>query len=160
MDLGESFPTHIFLQHLASIQLRTSFVKFACSPRTYPQGIHPAAFFKISCAPPPSPQDLLDFHTFQPSQPLSAFPLQASRACSPCSRARTASPRQPSATAAASPATRRSWQPRAGATRTASSSSSHTAPTSAPKTIAGMALAKIGNAEIWIHVERAFSCKK
>ena len=28
VDLGESFPTHIFLQNLASIQLRTSLVKF------------------------------------------------------------------------------------------------------------------------------------
>ena len=29
VDLGESFPTHIFLQNLASIQPRTSPVKFA-----------------------------------------------------------------------------------------------------------------------------------
>ena len=28
VDLGESFPTHIFLQNLASIQQRTSLVKF------------------------------------------------------------------------------------------------------------------------------------
>ena len=33
VDLGESFPTHIFLQTLASIQPRTRPVKFACSPR-------------------------------------------------------------------------------------------------------------------------------
>ena len=34
VDLGESFPTSIYLQHLASIQPRTSLVKFARSPRT------------------------------------------------------------------------------------------------------------------------------
>ena len=34
VDLGESFPTHIFSQNLASIQLRTSPAKFAFSPRT------------------------------------------------------------------------------------------------------------------------------
>ena len=39
VDLGESFPTHIFLQKLASTQLRTSPVKFACSPRTDPTGV-------------------------------------------------------------------------------------------------------------------------
>ena len=38
VDLGESFPTHILLQNLASIQLRASPVKFACSPRTDPPG--------------------------------------------------------------------------------------------------------------------------
>jgi hypothetical protein len=38
VDLGESFPTNIYLQNLASIQLRTSPVKFACSPRTDPPG--------------------------------------------------------------------------------------------------------------------------
>ena len=32
VDLGESFPTSIYLQHLASIQPRTSRVKFARSP--------------------------------------------------------------------------------------------------------------------------------
>ena len=32
VDLGESFQTHIFLQNLASIQPRTSPVKFARSP--------------------------------------------------------------------------------------------------------------------------------
>ena len=36
VDLGESFHTHMFLQNLASIQLRTSPVKFARSPRTDP----------------------------------------------------------------------------------------------------------------------------
>ena len=36
VDLGESFPTHIFLQNLALIQLGMSPVKFACSPRTDP----------------------------------------------------------------------------------------------------------------------------
>ena len=34
VDLGESFPTRIYLQNLASIQPRTSLVKFARSPRT------------------------------------------------------------------------------------------------------------------------------
>ena len=48
VDLGESFPTSIYLQHLASIQPRTSLVKFARSPRTDPPGLparrlHPAA---------------------------------------------------------------------------------------------------------------------
>ena len=33
VDLGESFPTSIYLQSLASIQPRTSLVKFARSPR-------------------------------------------------------------------------------------------------------------------------------
>ena len=34
VDLGESVPTSIYLQNLASIQPRTSLVKFARSPRT------------------------------------------------------------------------------------------------------------------------------
>ena len=34
VDLGESFPTSIYLQNLASIQPRMSLVKFARSPRT------------------------------------------------------------------------------------------------------------------------------
>ena len=34
VDLGESFPTSIYLQNLASMQPRTSLVKFARSPRT------------------------------------------------------------------------------------------------------------------------------
>ena len=34
VDLGESFPMHIFLQNLASLQRRTSPVKFARSPCT------------------------------------------------------------------------------------------------------------------------------
>ena len=38
VDLGESFPTHIYLQNLALIQPRTSPVKFARSPRTDPPG--------------------------------------------------------------------------------------------------------------------------
>ena len=38
VDLGESFPTSIYLQTLASIQPRTSLVKFARSPRTDPPG--------------------------------------------------------------------------------------------------------------------------
>ena len=40
VDLGESFPTHIYLQNLASIQPRTSPVKFAHSPCTDPPGIY------------------------------------------------------------------------------------------------------------------------
>ena len=39
VDLGESFPTSIYLQNLASIQPRTSLVKFARSPRTDPLGL-------------------------------------------------------------------------------------------------------------------------
>ena len=39
VDLGESFQTHIYLQNLASIQPRTSLVKFARSPRTDPVAI-------------------------------------------------------------------------------------------------------------------------
>ena len=39
VDLGESFRTAIYLQTLASIQLRTNPVKFACSPRTDPPGL-------------------------------------------------------------------------------------------------------------------------
>ena len=38
VDLGESFPTSIYLQNLASIQPRTSLVEFARSPRTDPPG--------------------------------------------------------------------------------------------------------------------------
>ena len=34
VDLGESFPTSIYLQNLASIKPRTSLVKFARSPLT------------------------------------------------------------------------------------------------------------------------------
>ena len=41
VDLGESFPTHIFLQNLASIQPKTSPFKFARSPRTDPPGLIP-----------------------------------------------------------------------------------------------------------------------
>ena len=39
VDLGESFPTSIYLQNAASIQLRTNPVKFAWSPRTDPPGL-------------------------------------------------------------------------------------------------------------------------
>ena len=48
VDLGESFPTHIFLHNLASILLRTSPVKFACSPRTDSPGI--GFLFVVSAA--------------------------------------------------------------------------------------------------------------
>ena len=39
VDLGESFPTSIYLQTLASIHPRTSLKKFARSPRTDPPGL-------------------------------------------------------------------------------------------------------------------------
>ena len=39
VDLGESFSTSIYLQNLASIQPRTSLVKFARSPHTVPPGL-------------------------------------------------------------------------------------------------------------------------
>ena len=39
VDLVKSFPTHILLQNLASIQPRTSPVKFVRSPRTDPPGL-------------------------------------------------------------------------------------------------------------------------
>ena len=39
VDLGESFPTHVYLQNLASVQPRTSPFKFARSPRTDPPGL-------------------------------------------------------------------------------------------------------------------------
>ena len=39
VDLGESFPTHIYLQNLASVLRRTSPVKFARSPRTFSCGL-------------------------------------------------------------------------------------------------------------------------
>ena len=38
VDLGESFPTSIYLQKLASIKPRTSLVMIARSPRTDPPG--------------------------------------------------------------------------------------------------------------------------
>ena len=38
VDLGETFPTSIYLQHLASIQPMTSLVKFARSSCTDPPG--------------------------------------------------------------------------------------------------------------------------
>ena len=40
VDLGESFQTHIYLQNLASIQPRTSPVKFARSSGTAARGAH------------------------------------------------------------------------------------------------------------------------
>ena len=43
VDLDESFPTRIYLQKSASIQPRTSPVKFARSPCTDPPGGSPAA---------------------------------------------------------------------------------------------------------------------
>ena len=44
VDLGESFPTSIYLQNLASIQPRTSPFKFARSPRTDPPGVQISNF--------------------------------------------------------------------------------------------------------------------
>ena len=44
VDLGERFPTCIYLQNLASIQPRTSLVKIARSPRTDPPGLR--AYFE------------------------------------------------------------------------------------------------------------------
>ena len=43
VDLGESFPTSIYLQKSASIQPRTSPYKFARSPRTDAPGAQPLA---------------------------------------------------------------------------------------------------------------------
>ena len=49
VDLGESFPTHIYLQNVTSIQPRTSLVKFARSPRTDPPGsLRPSRLDKFS----------------------------------------------------------------------------------------------------------------
>ena len=44
VNLGESFPTSIYLQNLASIQPRTSLVKLARSPCTDPPGARWASF--------------------------------------------------------------------------------------------------------------------
>ena len=44
MDLGESFPTSTSLQNVASIQPRTSLVKFARSPCTDPPGFGSSDF--------------------------------------------------------------------------------------------------------------------
>ena len=40
VDLGESFPTNIFLQNSVSIQQRTSPVKFAASRDKFPQQLY------------------------------------------------------------------------------------------------------------------------
>ena len=50
VDLGESFPTHIWLQRSASIQLRTSLVKFARSPCTDPPGFLKRSILKKNSA--------------------------------------------------------------------------------------------------------------
>ena len=49
VDLGESFPTSIYLQKSASIQPRTSLVQFARSPRTDPPGISTLTKRKWTC---------------------------------------------------------------------------------------------------------------
>ena len=46
VDLGESFPTHVLLQNLASIQPITGPVKFARSPRTDPPGEEGCVFVR------------------------------------------------------------------------------------------------------------------
>ena len=49
VDLGESFPTSIYFQKLASIQPRTGLVKFARSPCTDPQGANECFRFNRRC---------------------------------------------------------------------------------------------------------------
>ena len=48
VDLGESFPTHIYLQNLASIQPRTSPLKFVGSRNSW--GLHPGGLHFPSAA--------------------------------------------------------------------------------------------------------------
>ena len=50
VDLGESFPTSIYLQKSASIQPRTSPVKFARSPRTDPPGLFCSTTGQLVCS--------------------------------------------------------------------------------------------------------------
>ena len=47
VDLGESFPTHIFLQNLASIQTRMKPVKLSRSPRTDRPGYSICALHRV-----------------------------------------------------------------------------------------------------------------
>ena len=47
VDLGESFPTSLYLQHFVSIQPRTSPVKFAAS-RRFPRSIQSWNFFRCA----------------------------------------------------------------------------------------------------------------
>ena len=83
VDLGESFPTHIYLQNLPSIQPRTSPFKFALSPRTDPPGLQSNRRMKASqssfsfqvigftfhrVAPPPS-RDETSFSLFRWPRP-------------------------------------------------------------------------------------------
>ena len=56
VDLGESFPTHIYLQILASIQPRTSPFKFAHSPRTDPPGLDNGGQARQASGQPPRHQ--------------------------------------------------------------------------------------------------------
>ncbi len=65
VDLGESFPTSISLQNLASIQPRTSLVNFARSPRTDPPGLRHAQADACDQAEGPrgrGPERLLQLH--------------------------------------------------------------------------------------------------
>ena len=48
VDLGESFPTHLYLQNLASIQTRTSPTKFGRSPRRAAHHQHAATISEIA----------------------------------------------------------------------------------------------------------------
>ena len=50
VDLGESFHLSHYLQHLGSIQPRSSLVKFARSPRTDPSGVLAVATFRYNTA--------------------------------------------------------------------------------------------------------------
>ena len=52
VDLGESFHISIYLHNVASIQPRTSFVKFARSPCTDPQGYHRKVILNVQPANP------------------------------------------------------------------------------------------------------------
>ena len=69
VDLGESFPTSIYLQNLASIQPRTSLVKFARSPRTDPPGHQWGVARNCRVGRGPGP-----FWRHQPHRPRSASP--------------------------------------------------------------------------------------
>ena len=81
VDLGESFPTHILLQNLASIQLRTSPVKFACSPRTDSPGVRgpvvsPVFYGKLPYPPLPGSESLLiGQKAKEPSAPSTSMPV-------------------------------------------------------------------------------------
>ena len=50
VDLGESFPTHIYVQNLASIQSRTSSPKFAEASKRYPPPVINLALQNVCAA--------------------------------------------------------------------------------------------------------------